>query len=246
MMKNVCTLELMSVLDMINMILLTPLRSFTRVLFYCLLSRGLKSLFLPSVHRIKTCEITGIYIGRFGSSFIFFTWTVRYKSMLQHSFQECVRMCMCLGSKHGISIIILFVRCDRNCLALFCNIHNLWLFNWFSSVYPYPVTVEFFFLYLSVPSFLPRRPTLPAHTLRLNSGTTFLINVFLSGWQRDIPIHLCDKPACLCMGMSLCQPLSHPGFHSFSAQFPSSLNKQFRRTAKVWYVFMNIWLSSGC
>lgn len=71
MMKNVCTLELMSVLDMINMILVAPLRSFTRVLFYCLLSRGLKSLFLPSVHRIKTCEITGIYIGRFGSSFIF-------------------------------------------------------------------------------------------------------------------------------------------------------------------------------
>lgn len=72
MLKSVCTLELMSVLDMINVILVAPLRSSTRVPFYCLLSQRLQSLFLPSAHGIKTCEITGIYIGRFGSSFIFF------------------------------------------------------------------------------------------------------------------------------------------------------------------------------
>lgn len=72
MLKSVCTLELMSILDMINVILVAPLRSSTRVSFYCLLSQRLQSLFLPSVHGIKTCEITEIYIGRFGSSFIFY------------------------------------------------------------------------------------------------------------------------------------------------------------------------------
>lgn len=132
------TLEFMLALDVINMALL---RSFTRVSSYCVLSQRLKSLFLLSVHRIKTREITGIYIGRFGSSFLF-TWTVRCKSTLQHSFQECVRMCMCLGNRHGISIIILFVRCDLNCLALFYNIHNSWLFNWFP---PLPSDCWFFF-----------------------------------------------------------------------------------------------------
>lgn len=40
-------------------------------IFYCLLSLKLPSLFLPSADGIKTCEIAGIYIGRFGSSFIF-------------------------------------------------------------------------------------------------------------------------------------------------------------------------------
>ena len=153
--RNVGTLELMLVLDMINM---APLRSFTRVPSYCTLSQRLKSLFLLLVHRIKTCEITGIYIGRFGSSFIF-TWTVRCKSTLQHSFQECVRMCMCLGSRHGISIIILFVRCDLNCWALFYNIPNLWLFNWS----PHPVTVGPFFDAVSL--LLPTMPSLEDLTL---------------------------------------------------------------------------------
>lgn len=72
MLKTVCTLELMSVLKMINMILMAPVRSFARAPFYCLLSQRLKSLFLLSVHRIKTREITEIYTGRFGSSFIFY------------------------------------------------------------------------------------------------------------------------------------------------------------------------------
>lgn len=72
MLTSVCILELMPVLDMINVILVAPRRNSTRVPFYCLLSQRLQSLSLLSAHGIKTCEITGIYIGRFGSSFIFF------------------------------------------------------------------------------------------------------------------------------------------------------------------------------
>lgn len=195
--KSVCTVELMSVSDVINTIPVTSQRSFARVPFYCLLSQRLKSFFLPSVHRIKTCEITGIYIGRFGSSFVFFTWTVRYKSMLQHSFQECVRMCMCLGGRHGISIIILFVRCDLNCLVLFYNIHNLCLFNWFSSVIPtqWLSGFLFFFLFFCGVFFAyscPECPPLPAHPLKLNSGVTFLIKLFLiSLLHLDLSLNFC-------------------------------------------------------
>ena len=85
--------------------------------------------------------------------------------MLQHSFQECVRMCMCLGSRHGISIIILFVRCDLNCLALFDNIHNLWLFNWFSSVIHtqwLSDSFSFFFILLFLSAFIPAQNAHPS------------------------------------------------------------------------------------
>lgn len=151
--KRICTLELRSVSDMMGRILVAPLKSFRKVPFHCLLSQSLQSLFLSSVHRLKTCELTRIYRGRFGSSSIFFlTWTGRCKSMLRRSFQERVSMCMCLGSRHGVSMIILFVRCDRNCLALFYNIHDLRVFNWFSFVTP-PQSLQH-----SCSSFLPLCP----------------------------------------------------------------------------------------
>lgn len=130
MLKSVCTLELMSVWDMINMILMFLLRSSTGVPFYCLLSQRLKSLFAAfSSYDENMWNHWDLYRQIWQLLIFFLTWTVRYKSTLRHSFQECVRTRMCWGRRRSISIIILFVRCDLNCLVLFSNIHNLWLFS---------------------------------------------------------------------------------------------------------------------